>query len=213
MQNANHHLQCPSSPLPCIPYPTPKHKPPPVAMYKLLIQKGSLPTSPFATMVEPDWPLMDNKDSTAPKNPTRASAHNDQGQLPLLLFCAWTHTDYSERRLDATTFCSHQIKASLRAKHREHGLFFTHRAGLLGPCSVALPRLLVEPPESRLFARGSSRRRQEAARPKNQKMQIAGLRTLYKERVAGSMVGHIASGMWDDKHSILSRDLFPSRKS
>jgi len=29
-------------------------------------------------------------------------------------------------------------------------------------------------------------------------MQIAGLRTLYKERVAGSTVGRLASGMWDD---------------
>lgn len=67
LQNANHHLQCPSSPFPCIPCPTPKHKPPPMAVHKLLIEKGSLPTSPFATMVEPDWPLMDNKMAQPPR--------------------------------------------------------------------------------------------------------------------------------------------------
>lgn len=112
MQNANHHLQCPSSPFPCHTLPHPQAQTSTNGCAQIT-NTERLPSN--VTLCHyggaRHWPLMDDKDSTTPKNPTRASAHNDQGQLPLLLFCAWTHTDYSERRLDAMTFCGHQIKA------------------------------------------------------------------------------------------------------
>ena len=170
MQNANHHLQCPSSPFPWIPRPTPKHKPPPMALHKLLIEKGSLPTSLFASMVEPDWPLMDNK-ITQPLRTLHVPLHTMIRANCLCFSSVFGPTQIILRRLEGTTFYTHQIKASLRTKHQikaslrtkhyEHGLFLSTELALLGLRSVALPRLLVEPPEGRLFACGHGRKGQE----------------------------------------------------
>lgn len=79
---------------------------------------------------------------------------------------------------------------------------------LSGPCSVALAKAVHGSQTPRRWTIGTW------PWPKNQKMQRDGLRRVYKEREAGSAVGHLASGMWDDKtvhHSV--KGSFPFRKA